>query len=86
MRRIKEILRLRFEANLPLRAIARSVNASHSSVSELVKRAEQAGVSWPVPEGLDDEALEARLYAVNARQQILHVCPPEGCRAPGSSS
>ncbi len=62
MRKIREILRLHGEQRLSARAIARSCRMSHSSVLELVRRAEQAGLSWPLPQELDDATLEAQLY------------------------
>ncbi|NLG69038.1 MAG: IS21 family transposase [Firmicutes bacterium] len=62
MRKIREMLRLRFAAHQGVRAIARSCGLSHSTVSEALRRAEAAGLSWPLPEGMDDTALEQALY------------------------
>jgi len=62
MRRIREILRLRYEAELSGRAIARAVGVSNSTVSGLLARAELAGLAWPLPEGTTDAELEERLY------------------------
>jgi transposase len=62
MRKTKEILRLRFELGLGQRQIARSCSIAQSSVYECLKRAEAAGVTWPLPEGWDDHKLEAALY------------------------
>jgi TnpA family transposase/transposase/cell division inhibitor SulA len=39
-----------------------SVGLSQSAVSSYLTRARQAGLSWPLPEGLDDEALELLLF------------------------
>ena len=44
------------------RAIARSLGTSPSTVGEYLRRAKVAGVSWPVPEALDDAGLERRLF------------------------
>jgi DNA-directed RNA polymerase specialized sigma24 family protein len=49
MRKIKEVLRLRHELNLDQRQIARSCAISVSAVHEYLKRAEAAGVGWPIP-------------------------------------
>lgn len=62
MRGIREILRLKCEAGLSQRAIARAIGVSNSPISEAFSRLAQAGLSWPLPEGIGDAALEARLY------------------------
>jgi len=67
MRRIREILRLKFEAGLSQRAIARAIGVSNSTVSEAFSRLGEAGLSWPLPEGLGDAELEARLYRARGR-------------------
>jgi len=62
MRKIKEVLRLRYELKLEQRQIARSCSISVSTVHEYLKRAEGAKVSWPLPDGWDDTRLEGALY------------------------
>ncbi len=59
MRKIKEMLRLRFEQGLGVRQIARSLSVSHCTVSDLLGRTEVAGLAWPLPGGLEEAALEA---------------------------
>ena len=73
MRKIEEILRLKFEVGLPHRAIAKSCGVSSSTVSEYVTHAKAAGLSWPLPEGMTAEQLEARLYPEKglSRRKIL---------------
>ena len=66
MRKIAEALRLK-AAGLPTRKIASSLLIGQSTVSEYLKRADRAGLSWPLPDGLDDAALEQRLYAADAK-------------------
>src|SRR5215211_3247503 len=61
MRSVREILRLRAEG-LSDRAIARSTRLARSTVSDYAGRAVAAGLSWPLPEGLTDTALEALLF------------------------
>ena len=51
MRKIKEVLRLRYELKLDQRPIARSCSIAVSTVHEYLKRAEAAKVSWPLPDG-----------------------------------
>lgn len=62
MRKIKEILRLKWDLNCSNREIAASIKVSTSTVSECIKRASKAGLSWPLPNDLDDEKLEQMLY------------------------
>ncbi|HEY5658083.1 MAG TPA: IS21 family transposase [Myxococcota bacterium] len=62
MRNICQVLRLFFAANMSIRAIARCIGASPSTVGDYVRRARVAGVGWPLPEGLSERALEARLF------------------------
>lgn len=63
MRKTKEILRLYFGMRLRKRQVARSCNSSHSTVADYVRRAEAAGIGWPLPEGLDEATLEAKLFS-----------------------
>ena len=56
------MLRLYFAAALSIRAIARSVGTSPSTVADYLRRAEGSGLSWPVPEAIDDVGLERRLF------------------------
>jgi transposase len=62
MRKITEVLRLYHEARLSLRQIAASLRLSRDTVSRTLERATMAGVGWPLPEGLDEAALERLLY------------------------
>ena len=63
MRKIKEVLRLKFELGFANRQIARSCKVSHSTVAEYLHRAEAAGLkSWPLPVDLDETELESRLF------------------------
>jgi len=62
MRKICSVLRLYFAANLSVRAIARSIGASPSTVGDYVRRAQLAGLGWPLPEGMSERAVEARLF------------------------
>ena len=62
MRKIHEVLRLKFELGLENRQIARSCQIPHSSVGNYLRRARAAGLSWPLPDDLDDEGLERKLF------------------------
>ena len=62
MRQIREILRLKHERGLHHRAIAKSCGVGVGTVSEYLRRVQQAGLTWPLPPELDDAALEVRLF------------------------
>ena len=57
VRKIREILRLKWELKLSERVIARSCCISRSTVAEYVKRAEAAGLKWPLPGDQSDNQL-----------------------------
>lgn len=62
MRKIKEVLRLKWEGGLSTRAIAASCGIGPTTVREYLARAARAGLSWPLPGDLDEQALEACLF------------------------
>jgi transposase len=67
MRKIREMLRLKFEAHLSHEKIAAATGASKGAVSNTVRRAVERGLSWPLPADLDDARLESLLYVQAAR-------------------
>ncbi len=77
MRKIKEILRLKWEMGLSNRTIARSCRTSHSVVGEYVKRAELAGLTWPLPEALDEGQLYALLFPRTEKQAKQAIPQPD---------
>ena len=77
MRKIKEVLRLRYELKLDQRQIARSCSISVSTVHEYLRRAERAKVSWPLPDGWDDAHLEAALYPCPEAKPQAKKSPPD---------
>ena len=62
MRNAREILRLRWGHKRSLRETGLSCGVGPSTVHDVMARATAAGLSWPLPDDLDDAALEARLY------------------------
>ncbi len=62
MRKVREVLRLRFGAGLSTRQIAQSCNIGHSTVREHEQRARASGLGWPLPEDMDDTRLKAVLF------------------------
>lgn len=62
MRNLREIYRLRFEARLSQRKIARCNKASTTTVGEYLMRFEEAGLTWPLPDDVTDAELEKKLF------------------------
>jgi transposase len=62
MRKIKEVLRLRYDLGLLQNEIARSCSIAQSSVHRYLERATAAGLSWPLPEDCDDRRLNELLF------------------------
>ncbi|NEV60323.1 IS21 family transposase [Thiorhodococcus minor] len=62
MRKIREYLRLRFEAGLSRRQIAASLQVARSSLGEYERRFAATGLTWPLPASLSDAELERRLF------------------------
>ena len=60
MRRLRELLRLKYDAGLSHRAIAQACAVGLGTVTTYLQRATAAGLTWPLPDDLDDAALEAR--------------------------
>jgi transposase len=73
MRQIHEILRLKYQNQLSVREIARSCGLAVSTVGDYVQRAEAAGLTWPLPEGLTEEALTKQLFG---HSDSLEAPPP----------
>ena len=62
MKTLRQILRYRHEFGVPQIRIAEALGVSTGGVSNLLARVRSAGLSWPLPEDLDDAALRALLY------------------------
>ena len=62
MRRIRQVLQLHFGARASARVIAGTVGVGRSTVQDYLARAAAAGLVWPLPPELTDEALEQLLF------------------------
>lgn len=76
MRKIKDVLRLKYEAKLSCRQIAASLKLSVGVISKYTHAAEAAGLSWPLPDGMDDTTLEECLFppVVTVREFAMPDC------------
>ncbi|MDQ6760342.1 MAG: hypothetical protein M3Z32_10845 [Acidobacteriota bacterium] len=77
MRKIKEVLRLKFDVSLGLRQIARSCSIGLGTVHEYLQRAEAAGVTWPLGEDWDENRLEAALFGGPPRARPAVLVTPD---------
>ena len=66
MRKIRDVLRLKYGLGRSHREIAAILRISHSTVGSYVQRAREAGVSWPVPDELDDASLGGGALSADA--------------------
>ena len=75
MRKILEVLRLKFEARLSHENIAAATRISKGAVNKYLRRAQQAGIAWPLPEPMDEAQLEALLFPHAAPLVERHAAP-----------
>ncbi len=72
MRRIRDVLRLKYAQGLSERAIARSLGLGKGTVGTYLMRARSAGLAWPLPTGLSDDDLELRsLILIDAAHSLV---------------
>ncbi len=76
MRKIKEIMRLRYECGLSNRQIAGSINISSGTVSRYLSKITAANIQWPLPEELSEDELEAKVFTRSSTSKALaHLTP-----------
>ncbi len=75
MRTTREILRLKWACGRSNRQIAQSCGIARSTAAECLRRAAEAGLTWPLPPDLDDGTLEARLYPPPDRTATIRPVP-----------
>lgn len=62
MRKIKEVLRLKFELDMSDRQISKSTQISRTTIADYLKRFAVSGLSWPLPPALGEADIEAALF------------------------
>jgi transposase len=75
MRKITEALRLHFEHARTNREIAQAIGTSPTTVGQYLRRAREAGFAYPLPEGLDDAAIESRLFPPVVSADVVRFEP-----------
>tara|TARA_R110002153_G_scaffold172540_1_gene325403 strand:- start:749 stop:2305 length:1557 start_codon:yes stop_codon:yes gene_type:complete len=69
MRKVKDVLRLKFEAGLSHRDIGKCLNLGPATVSEVLTRFKSSDLSWPLPDDYSDKQLENTLYTTAAAKR-----------------
>ena len=75
MRKIEEVLRLHYAGNRSNREIAQAVRISPTTVADYLRRARQAGLTWPLAEGLTERAVDAALFPPTAAARVKRPEP-----------
>lgn len=75
MRKITEALRLLHECNRSHREIAAAIGSSPTTVGNYLRRAQQAGITYPLPEGMTDDEINARLFPPLPAPDIIRSEP-----------
>ena len=75
MRKIRDVLRLTFGERLSRRQVSASLGIPFTTICEYVDRSRQAGLSWPLPEDVDDSRLEALLFVKAAPPTVERPLP-----------
>ena len=75
MRKIRDVLRLSFGEKLSRRQVSASLGIPVTTVSDHVMRAVAAGLSWPLPDELDDHGLEQLLFPPVVPSGIVRPTP-----------
>jgi transposase len=76
MRKVREILRLRFDLHFTLARIAASCNISRSTVFDHLERFKASGLNWPLPDEINYNRLEQLLFPVVDNAGIRNRASP----------
>lgn len=77
MRKLQEILRMRFEYRLSIRQIARSTRVSVGTVSNYVQAFERSSLSWPLPSDCSEATLVQTLFPEAPLSSRLGLVDPD---------
>jgi transposase len=76
MRQLRLMLRLH-HSGLGVREIGRRLHVARSTIQDNLKRAQVAGLTWPLPPDLTDEILEQRLFSHGSKPSIRRRAEPD---------
>ena len=77
MRKIREILHLRYDLQFTFSRIATSCNIGRSTVSDHLKRFKAAGLVWPLSDDMDDDRLEKLLFPAVDKTDTRNRASPD---------
>ena len=77
MRKIKEVLRLKYECGISEREIARICQVSRSTVADYLRRAVAAGTNWTEASALTESELNERLFPAQSVPVPAQRPPPD---------
>lgn len=77
MRKLKDVLRLKFAAHLSQRQIAAALRLSVGVVNKYLLAAQQANLSWPLPDDLSDDQLHRMLFPAPPPPAPLKFAAPD---------
>ena len=69
MRKVKDVLRLKFELGLSHRDIGNCLGLGPATVSEVFSRFKSSNLSWPLPDNYCDKQLESILYTTQSARR-----------------
>jgi transposase len=75
MRKLKDVLRLNYEAGLSQRQIAAALRLSLGVVNKYLNAAKAAGITWPPPDDFSDAEMRRRLFPPDASPSPPHYAP-----------
>jgi len=78
MRKIRDVLRLTYGEGRSRRQVSASTGIPVTTISEHLGRAKAAGIGWPLPDDMDDSALEALLFPPTAPSTVRRPEPDWG--------
>ena len=81
MRKVREILRLHFEAELSERQISKICQVGKGTIRRYLERLKAAGLSWPLPDDLDEATLEKKLFPPHRRPRPVNGLRPTAPRS-----
>ena len=77
MRKIKEVLRLKYDCGISEREISRSCQVSRSTVADYIRRTAAAGLNWSEASALTQTQLEERLFPTEHIPSSIKRPPPD---------